>query len=410
MPVFEYTAIIKATGKKTRGVVDADTVAAARGKLREMDLYPTDMVESGRAEIEAAAQGRSKRARGGVSSRDLALMTRQLATLLQAGMPLIESLGAMMEQTSKPRLKGVLFEVRDKVNSGAGLGDAIEEHPRIFNNLYVNMVRAGEMSGTLEPVLFRLAEIVERQAKLKSQLASSLAYPAFMALFAVAIIVFLMLVIVPRITMIFEKQKQELPALTKALIGTSDFLAKYLIVIIGVLVGVYLLWRFWVSREDGRKRWDRMKLKIPLYGTLHMKLLCARMSRTLGTMLQSGLTMMRALEVVNTVVENRFIQGHMEDVKSGVRRGRDLAIPLKETGMFPPMMIHMIDLGQRSGEIENMLVRVADTYDDDVKLTIDAIVGLLEPVIIVVMGIFVGFLVLAILLPILNMSTNITGG
>lgn len=410
MPVFEYTAIIKATGKKTRGVVDADTAAAARGKLREMELYPTDLVESGRAEMQAATKGRSKRSRGGVSSRDLALMTRQLATLLQAGMPLIEALGALMEQTSKPRLKGVIFEVRDKVNSGAGLGDAIQDHPRIFNSLYVNMVRAGEMSGTLEPVLFRLADIVERQAKLKSQLASSLAYPAFMALFAVAIIVFLMLVIVPRITMIFEKQKMELPALTKALIGTSDFLAKYLIVIIAVLAGVYLLWRFWVSRDDGRKRWDRMKLKFPLYGNLHMKLLCARLSRTLGTMLQSGLTMMRALEVVNSVVENRYIQERMEDVKSGVRRGRDLAIPLKETGLFPPMMIHMIDLGQRSGEIENMLVRVADTYDDDVKLTIDAIVGLLEPVIIVIMGIFVGFLVLAILLPILNMSTNITGG
>lgn len=410
MPVFEYTAIIKATGKKTRGVVDADTAAAARGKLREMELYPTDLVESGRAEVQAATKGRSKRSRGSVSSRDLALMTRQLATLLQAGMPLIEALGALMEQTSKPRLKGVIFEVRDKVNSGAGLGDSIQDHPRVFNSLYVNMVRAGEMSGTLEPVLFRLADIVERQARLKSQLASSLAYPAFMALFAVAIIVFLMLVIVPRITMIFEKQKQELPALTKALIGTSDFLAKYLIVIIAVLVGVYLLWRFWISREDGRKRWDRMKLKFPLYGNLHMKLLCARLSRTLGTMLQSGLTMMRALEVVNSVVENRYIQERMEDVKSGVRRGRDLAVPLKETGLFPPMMIHMIDLGQRSGEIENMLVRVADTYDDDVKLTIDAIVGLLEPVIIVIMGIFVGFLVLAILLPILNMSTNITGG
>ncbi|MBP8130703.1 MAG: type II secretion system inner membrane protein GspF [Candidatus Hydrogenedentes bacterium] len=411
MPVFEYTAIEKGTGKKTRGVVDADTLPAARGKLRELGLYPTEIVESNRVEVDMTARSvrRAKRARGGVSSRDLALMTRQLATLLQAGMPLIEALSALLEQTSKTRLKSIIFEVRDKVNSGAGLGDAIEEHPRIFSTLYANMVRAGEMSGTLEQVLFRLADILDRQAKLKSQIASSLAYPAFMALFALGIIVFLMLVIVPRIKLIFEKQEQELPVLTEILINSSEFLARYSPVIVLAIFGVVLLWRLWISREEGRKRWDRWKLRFPLYGNLHLKLICARLSRTLGTMLQSGLTMLRALDVVNTVIDNRHIQLYMEDVKSGVRRGRDLAVPLKETGIFPPMMIHMIDLGQRSGELENMLVKVADTYDDDVRLTVDALVGLLEPVIIIVMGIFVGFLVLAILLPILNMSTNIGG-
>lgn len=410
MPIFEYTAIEKSSGKRTHGVVDADTLPAARGKLRELGLYPTELVESDKAQADGGAAARkSRRTRGGISSRDLSLMTRQLATLLQAGMPLIEALAAMLDQTSKPRMKSMLFEIRDKVNSGAGLGDAIEEFPKIFSSLYVNMVRAGEVSGTLESVLFRLADITERQAKLKSQITSSLAYPAFMALFAVGIIVFLMVVIVPRIKTIFERQEQELPALTKVLIGSSEFLAKYGIVIVGCIFGVYLLWRFWVSREEGRKRWDRIKLRIPLYGLLHMKLVCARMARTLGTMLQSGLTMMRALDVVNTVIDNRYIQERMDDVKSGVRRGRDLALPMKETGLFPPMMIHMIDLGQRSGEIESMLVRVADTYDEDVHLTLDAMVGLLEPIIIIIMGVFVGFLVLAILLPILNMSSNIGG-
>lgn len=410
MPVFQYNAIAKVGGKRTKGVIDADTAAAARRKLREQDLYPTEITEAaaGTAEPTETA-GKLKVRRGGVSSRDLALMTRQLATLLQAGMPLIEALGALQEQTSKPRLRAVVFAVRDMVNGGAGLADAVEEHPRIFSSLYANMVRAGEASGTLEPVLFRLAEILERQAKLKGQLASTLAYPIFMALFAVAIIVFLMLIIVPRITMIFEKQGQELPFLTELLIGSSDFLSRYGIVIVVAGFGVFLAWRLWIQREDGRRRWDRWKLRFPLYGSLHLKLVCARMSRTLGTMLQSGLTMMRALDVVNTVVENRYIREHMEDVKAGVRRGRDLAVPMKETGLFPPMMIHMIDLGQRSGEIEDMLVRVADTYDEDVRLTIDALVGLLEPAIIILMGVFVGFLVLAILLPILNMSTSIGG-
>jgi general secretion pathway protein F len=408
MPIYQYTAIAKATGKRTKGMVDADTPAAARRKLREQELYPTDIEEAreGGGETSGAA-GKIKVSRGGVSSRDLSLMTRQLATLLQAGMPLIEALTALQEQTGKQRLRSVVFAVRDTVNGGASLADGIAEHPRIFSNLYINMVRAGETSGTLEPVLFRLAEILERQAKLKGQLASTLAYPAFMALFALGIIVFLMLVIVPRITMIFEKQEQDLPALTEALIGASDFLARYGIVIVLAILGVFSLWRIWIAREEGRKRWDRWKLRIPLYGSLHLKLVCARLARTLGTMLQSGLTMMRALEVVNTVVDNRHIQLSMDDVKAGVRRGRDLAVPMKETGLFPPMMIHMIDLGQRSGEIEDMLIRVADTYDEDVRLTIDALVGLLEPVIIIIMGIFVGFLVLAILLPILNMSTSI---
>ncbi|MFP4501470.1 MAG: type II secretion system inner membrane protein GspF [Candidatus Hydrogenedentota bacterium] len=410
MPVFQYNAIAKAGGKRTKGMIDADTAAAARRKLREQDLYPTEITEAaaGTAEPTEAAS-KLKVRRGGVSSRDLALMTRQLATLLQAGMPLIEALSALQEQTSKPRLRAVVFAVRDMVNGGAGLAEAVEEHPRIFSSLYANMVRAGEASGTLEPVLFRLAEIQERQAKLKGQLASTLAYPIFMALFAVAIIVFLMLIIVPRITMIFEKQGQDLPFLTELLIGSSDFLARYGIVIVVAGLGVFLVWRMWIQREEGRRRWDRWKLRFPLYGSLHLKLVCARMSRTLGTMLLSGLTMMRALDVVNTVIENRYIREHMEDVKAGVRRGRDLAVPMKETGLFPPMMIHMIDLGQRSGEIEDMLVRVADTYDEDVRLTIDALVGLLEPAIIILMGIFVGFLVLAILLPILNMSTSIGG-
>ena len=173
------------------------------------------------------------------------------------------------------------------------------------------------------------------------------------------------------------------------------------------MLGAFLLWRLWISREEGRRKWDRMKLRFPLYGPLHMKLVCGRFSRTLGTMLESGLTMLPALDVVYTVIGNSHILGQMDDIKSGVRRGRDLAQPLKETGLFPPMMIHMIELGQRSGELENMLIQVADTFDEDVRLTIDAIVALVEPVIIIVMGVFVGTLVLAILLPIFKMSTNV---
>jgi general secretion pathway protein F len=319
----------------------------------------------------------------------------------------VEALNAMIDQTSKQRLRMVIFDVREKVNSGKGLGDSMSEHPKVFSALYVNMVRAGESSGALEQVLIRLADILERNAKLRAQIISTLAYPAFMGCFAFAIIVFLMTVIVPRITKLFQKQNQELPKLTKAMIGVSDFIGHWWFLIIGAVLLVFFLWRLWISRDEGRKTWDRMKLHFPLYGALHQKLCSARFTRTLGIMLQSGLTMLPALEVVNTVIDNRHILDTMDEVKAGVRRGRDLAQPLKETGLFPPMMIHMIELGQRSGELENMLVQVADTFDEDVRLTIEAIVALIEPAIIIVMGVFVGTLVLAILLPIFQMSTNI---
>lgn len=414
MAVFEYKAIIKSTGKATKGIIDADNAMQARRKLRELELYPTSLSESQDGAMAAVTQGKAgTRRRGGIrgriSVRDVALLTRQFGVLLHAGMPMVEALGALQEQTSKPRLQAAIYEIRDKVNSGANLGDAMAEHPRIFSAIYVNMVRAGELSGSLESVLVRLAEILERQAKLKGQMISTLAYPAFMSCFAVGVIVFLMMVIMPRITKIFEKQHAKLPTITEVMIAVSSFVGHYWIFVLLAMFGLYALWRFWVSRDEGRRRWDRWKLRFPVYGGLHLKLVCARFSRTLGTMLQSGLTMLPALEVVNTILDNRHIQTHMDDVKAGVRRGRDLALPLKETGLFPPMMIHMIELGQRSGEIEDMLIRVADTYDDDVRLTLDAIVALVEPVIIVVMGIFVGLLVLAILLPILTMSTNIKG-
>jgi general secretion pathway protein F len=191
------------------------------------------------------------------------------------------------------------------------------------------------------------------------------------------------------------------------LIRTSHFIGSYWWLIALAAFGVLALWRMWVATESGRMRWDRFKLQAPLYGTLHLKLITARFARTLGTMLQSGLTMMKALDVVKTVIGNRVIEEAMADVKAGVRRGKDLAQPLREADLFPPMLVHMVDLGQRSGEIETMLLKVADTYDDDVRLAVDAMVGLLEPVIIVFMGIFVGFLVLSILLPILSMSRNI---
>ena len=404
MAIFEYKALEK-SGKTIKGVIDADSPVAARRKLREQRLYPTKLKKSF-ADVPAKA-GRTEFAFSGVSTRDLAIMTRQLSVLLNAGMPLAEALNALMDQTSRARLRKTVYDVRERITRGLSLADGLAAHPRIFSPLYVNMVRAGEASGSLETVLDRLANILEHQARLRAKVLSTLAYPSFMVVFATGIISFLTFVIVPRITQLFERQEQELPPLTKALIGTTGFLGTYWYLLVGGVLGLFALWRFWVSRPNGRRAWDRAKLRFPLYGALHLKLVCGRFARILGTMLQSGLTMMRALNVVSTVIQNRHIEDILEEVKASVRRGRGLTAPLKETGVFPPLLIHMTDLGQRSGDLENMLIKVADTYDEDVQITVDAIVSLMEPIIIVVMGVFVGLLVLSILLPILNLSTNI---
>ena len=406
MGVFEYEAMAK-SGKNVRGVIDADTPAAARRKLREQDLYPTKLSQSN---TKAAAGAQAPEERGTltarVSQRDLSLMTRQLAVLTQAGMPLVEALGALMDQTANPRLRKVIFAVRDKVNEGITLGDALSAHKRIFSELYINMVRAGEQSGALETVLFRIADITERGDRLKRKVTSMLAYPILMALVGLSIVTFMMTFVVPKIVKIFTTQKRELPFITTFMINTSQFIRDWWFLILAGFIAVFVLWRFWVSRPEGRMRWDKIKMRLPLFGPLYVKMISTRFARTLGTMLQSGLTMMNSLDVVKSVLQNKVVEASMDDVKSGVRRGRDLTIPLRETGFFPPMLIHMVELGQRSGDIENMLIKVADTYDEDIEMTVDGIVSLLEPMMILVMGAFVGLLVLSILMPIFDISSG----
>jgi general secretion pathway protein F len=406
MAVFEYEAMAK-TGKSVRGIIDADTPAAARRKLREQALYPTRLEESSARSSVSGGKGDARGGRGRISSRDIAIMTRQIAVLLQAGMPLVEALGALLEQTSNPRLRKTIYEVRDRVNEGVTLADSLAAHGRVFSELYVNMVRAGEASGALESVLLRLADIMERQVRMKHKITSMLAYPILMAFVGLGIITFMMGFIVPKIVQIFEKQERDLPTVTTIMITSCNFVREWWVLILLLVIGGFTAWRIWVGRPDGRRRWDGIKLRLPMLGPLYIKMISARFSRTLGTMLQSGLIMMTALDVVKSVVENKVVENAMDDVKSGVRRGRDLTIPLKETGLFPPMLIHMVELGQRSGELESMLIRVADTYDEDIEMTVNGIVSLLEPLMIVVMGVFVGFLVFSILLPIFDMSSGI---
>jgi general secretion pathway protein F len=403
MAVFDYEAI-GGSGKPVRGVIDADSPAAARRKLREQKLFPTSVQESsGKTAVTSDVMGGSI---GRVKGRDIALMTRQLAVLVEAGMSLVEALTALLDQTGNQRLKKVIFEVRDRVNEGITLADAMSQHPKVFNSLYTNMVRAGEASGALESVLLRLAELLERNVRLRARVSSALAYPVLMGFVSVGVIVFLMMVVVPKIVGTFARQKVELPGITKALLFGCDVIYDWWWAMLLVLAASYFTWRTWVSRPEGRLQWDRFKMSVPYVGDLYLKVVCGRFSRTLGSMLESGLTMLNALEVVKTVLQNRQAEQIMDDVKTQVRRGRNLSEPLRDSGMFPPMLVHMVELGQRSGELPAMLLKTADTYDEEVNMAVDALVSLLEPIIILVMGVFVGFLVIAMLLPILTISST----
>ncbi len=399
MAVFEYKAI-GVNGKATSGIIDAESPAAARRKLRDQKLHPTNIAasfEKGESRSRSMSSAR-------ISKRDVAMLTRQLAVLLQAGMPLAESLGALLDQTDNAALKKVIYDIRAKVNEGKRLAEALGGHPRLFDGLYTSMVGAGEASGALEQVMFRLADLQERQVKLRHKIMSMLFYPILLSIFATGIVSFLMAVVVPRITKVFTRQHIELPMVTKVLMVGSAFLKSYWWAVIIAVLCLFTLWRAWVATSSGRSRWDSFKLKAPLYGKLYSKVISARYARILGTMLESGLTMMTALDVVKTVVQNKVVEKAMDDIKADVRRGRDLAVPLRESGLFPPMLIHMTELGQRSGELEAMLLKTADTYEDEVEVTVDALVSLLDPIIIIIMGSFVGFLVFAILLPIFEMT------
>jgi general secretion pathway protein F len=322
-------------------------------------------------------------------------------------MPLVDALSAILEQIDAPRLDRVVHEVRDNVRQGATLGDALAAHPKEFTDLYVNMVRAGESSGALEAVLFRLADHAENQIRVAKRIKSALVYPVVMCVFGLGIVAFLMGFVIPKISQVFESFGKDLPGITTFLIGTCNFIREYWWVGIVVLAGLALGLRQYIGTPSGRRRWDWLRLNAPVFGDLSRKLSVSRFARTLGTLVEGGLPMMAALDIVERVVQNVIIEEAVDEARKAVRRGHDLAMPLRESGLFSPMLVHMVALGERSGQLEKMLIRVADASEEEAQTKIDTLMTLLEPVIIIVMGLFVAFLVMAILLPILDMSQGL---
>ncbi len=402
MAVFEYRGV-GADGRPAKGIVDAESARAARAKLRKDGIFPTDVREESAARTTAGRAGRRPGRR--ISATDLAVTTRQLATLVGAAVPLVESLRALADQVEHPTLKPVLARVRERVNEGASLADALADHPKIFVPLYVNMVRSGEASGALDIVLTRLADFTEKQARLRGRLSAAMIYPILMVVVGTGILTFLLMYVVPQITQVFAEQKVVLPWLTRALLWLTDVLRGYWWLMLGVIAGAALALDRYRRTPKGREALDRLWLRLPVFGRLVRMAAVARATRTLSTLLGAGVQMLPALGIVSAVVENRVLAGAIDGARTRVAEGESLSEPLRRSGHFPPIVTHMIAVGERSGELEAMLGKVADAYDEVVETRIAALTALLQPVMILAMGAVVLLVVLAILLPIIDMNT-----
>jgi general secretion pathway protein F len=404
MPVFEYKGVSTA-GKNISGVLDGESMRSVRSRLKKDGVVVLDIREA--ASVRAGRSREVTFGRGRVRSGDLANATRQLATLLSSGLPLMEALNVLVEQEEDRPLKRALSSVRDAVREGASLADAIKQDPRTFSPLYGNMVAAGEASGTLEITLSRLADFLEEQTRLRGRIAAALAYPGLMTLIGIGVLFFLFTFVLPRVTSLFEDSRQQLPFITLALLWVVNALSRFWWLILAVLAAAVYYARRAIGTPAGKERFDGWVLQLPVLGTLIRMIAVSRFTRTLGTLLQSGVPTLTALDIVQNVVGNTVLAAAVARARENVREGESIADPLRRSGLFPPVVVQMVAVGERSGELEKMLLKVSDSFDRSVESRMTALMSLVEPAIILVMGLVVGFIVIAILLPILQMSAGV---
>ncbi len=405
MPVFEYIGI-DSKGKRAAGTIDADNERGARVKLRRIGVFPTTLGIEGEMK-QKAGFGMSidvGKYLQRVKTQEVALMTRQLSTLISASIPLVEALNALVDQLENPKLKNIMSHVRDKVVGGSKLSDALKGYPKVFGNLYVNMIDAGENSGALDVVLIRLADFTESQAKLRSKVISAMIYPAIMSIVGMALMIMLLTYVVPKVTKIFEDVNATLPLPTRILMGVSDFLVnRWYLFIFLVVAAVYGTKKF-LKTPNGRAWWDKKLLTFPIMGKLNRMIIIGRFTRTLATLLSSGVPLLTAMDIVRNIVTNTRMKGVIEETRDNVREGASIADPLKKSGEFPALVTHMISVGEKTGELERMLERVADTYESQVDDGLSTLTTLLEPIMILVMAGVVSFIVMSILLPIMQLN------
>lgn len=402
MPIFVYEALSN-DGRRTSGDITADTSRDAREQLRKRNLYVTSLA------LLEEKQGSMLRLPKFVSGKRLyqiALSTRQLSTLMSAGIPLADALAALMEQMEDAKMKRAFRDVRERITQGVSFTDALSAHPRYFDRLYTSMVRAGETSGNLDTVLARVADFYQAQHRMRGRVAAALVYPMVMAVVGLGVVIFLMSYVVPRIVLVFKAREHEisLPLPTQVLILTSEFFETFWWLIPIAAFGAYLLIKGMKQSEKGRLFWDSLELRIPVLGPLFKKQAVSRFAVTFSSLLSSGLPALQCLTVVKDVVNNLLLSRTIDEVRKCIMEGTDIATPLRRSRVFPPVVAYMVAVGEQAGELESMLTKVAESYDEEIEMTSRKIISMVEPAIIVCMAAVVGFIVLAIILPILTMS------
>jgi len=424
MPQFQFTAA-DAKGEQMSGTVESTSEADAIQQLRSQGYYPLQVVEVGKGKLAAkkpvakgksAAPKKAKSSTGGrIKPKILMIFTRQLATLIDSGLPLLRGLTVLAKQEPNPVLRGTIGALADSVQGGSTFSEALAQHPRIFNKLYVNMVKAGELGGVLEVVLVRLAEYQEKAHKLKNKIVSAMVYPIIVMFIAVAILVFLMLFIVPKFETMFAEMGNdaELPMISQIVFGTSKFFLKPTIWIIPNIVWVFLLitligflLSLWGKTKNGRRFIDSMKLKLPIFGDIQRKSAIARFSRTLGTLVTSGVPILQALNITRDTAGNVVVSDAIEKVHEAVKEGESIVSPMQTSSVFPSMVISMVDVGEETGQLPEMLLKVADVYDDEVDNAVTALTSILEPIMIVVLALVVGAVVFALFLPLIKIISE----
>jgi type II secretion system protein F len=407
MPVYEYRGL-NSSGKTVKGILDADSDVAAREKLRSSGIFPVEVKEAlSKPKGLPSGPGSMVRLLRGVKPGEVSVMTRQLSTLLGAGVPLVRSLDSLITQMTNPLFKRVMAQIKESVNEGNSLAFSLSQHPKIFSNVYVNMVQSGEASGSLDVVLDRLAEFGERQQALRGRFKAALAYPIFMFFVGTIVLFVLITFIVPNITKVFTEMRQALPLPTIVLIKVGNFLFSYWwVIVLCFLCGILIL-RHIKKRPRVQYLWDKLKLRVPVFGPLNQKMALARFGRTLGSLLQSGVSLITALQIVSRIVDNTLIERVIVDAVDDIEEGQSLAGSLSKSPWFPSMAVQMMSVGEQSGELEAMLHKIADTQEREVESQIIALTSMLEPIMILVMAVMVAFIVFSILLPILEMSQMI---
>jgi type IV pilus assembly protein PilC len=415
MPTYKFEAM-STTGEEVKDTVDAGTEEEAQQKIRQMGYFVTRIQEAGGQKKGQKAKQKKKKRKGqvftigGVSSKQLCTFTRQFSTLQDAGLPVLRSLKILEGQMKSGVLKNALIDVVDDVESGATLSEAFAKHPKCFDRLYVNMVKAGEAGGALEVILQRLADFKEKAQSLKRKIIGAMVYPIVVILVAIAILTFILVYIIPKFKKIFEDFGMPLPQITQLLLDLSDFAVDYFWVAPLVVIGWFLFIKLLKLFKKGRYLVDWVKLHIPIIGSIIEKTVVARTTRTLGTLVASGVPILEALSIVKETCNNAVFEKMYQNVYESIREGETIAVPIKESRLVDDMVVNMIDVGEETGELDKMLYKIAEVYEEEVDVLVESLVSILEPLMIVFLGLCVGFIVVALFYPMITILEKLSGG